>query len=385
MIIYYISAVDLSNYDAQRTHVLEVVSQLNQSSIDITLFTPLFKKKHEYFEFKHFYIPVLLKKSKLKFIEYEISLCFVLLWHIFSKKPDIIYVRKGFLTIIPTIIAKLFKIKCILEINGFLQDELKLSFNLPQFIIRLFSYIEKYNLQWSDKIITVTEGIKELLSQIYKIESGKITVIANGVNTTKFFPKENKNDKEYQLGFVGNLVTWSGLEYLIQSLPKICTEIKNIKLLIVGDGTQKVYLQNLAKDQKVSEYIKFTGFVLPSDIPEYINQCHICYLPAIKLRNARIGISPIKLYEYLACGVPVIVTDIEGLTFISEHQLGLVVEPEDSNALVHATLELLKNSELRKKMSKNARSYIENHFTWKITTQKIIIICKQLLGQYSQV
>lgn len=378
MRIYYISAVDLSNYDAQRTHVLEVVSEMKKFSVDVTLFTPLFSKTRERFNFNHFFLPVFFKNSKIKFFEYEISLFIFLLWHVLKKRPDIIYIRKGFLTILPTLISKTLKIKSILEVNGFIPDEIKLSFNVPQFVLNIFTSLEKFNLQIADKIITVTEGIKNLLHDSYNIEPEKIMVIPNGVNISKFYPKEKSNNNVYHLGFVGNLVNWSGLEYLVRSLPAILNKIKNIKCLIVGDGVQKKYLQQIADELDIKENLKITGFVSPEEIPNYINQCDICYLPAVKQRNARIGISPIKLYEYLACGVPVIVTNIEGMTFVKEQNVGIVVEPENSEALAKATLNLLQDSELRKKMSNIAHSFIENNYTWKITTQKILNLCNKL-------
>ena len=377
-IVYYVCAVDISNYDAQRTHILEVVSAWHKTGIDVTLFLPQYAENPEPLNFPHKYLPVWLRKSKFKFFEYEVQLGLFLFFSIIKKRPHFIYIRKGFLTILPAVLSRFFKIKCVLEVNGFVGDEVQFGFGLPGYIAQLFAYLERLTCRLADKIITVTNGLKQIIVEVHKIDAAKIQVISNGVNTDRFKPAEKKEDNIIYLGFIGNLVPWSGLEYLINSLPQIITQYPQVKCLIVGEGTIRKQLEKLAASLAILEAVIFVGSVRPEQVPGYINRCHICYLPAIRQRNVRIGISPLKLYEYLACGIPVIVTDISGMEVVTAQGVGLVVESENSSALTKATLELLGNPESRAEMSRKARHLVEREFSWEKISREILTVVESI-------
>jgi glycosyltransferase involved in cell wall biosynthesis len=318
------------------------------------------------------------RKFKLKFIEYEIRSGFILLWAILKKRPDTIYIRKGFLTIFPAFLARLFRINCVLEVNGFVGEEVYYGYGIPVILSRIFAIPERITCRLADKIITVTEGLKKLISSVHHINETRICVISNGVNTERFKPGEREGDGNIYLGYVGNLVPWSGLDYMLRSLPSVIEVYPQLKFLIVGAGRYMAYLKDLAGELKIIPHLMFTGSVFPEQVPEYITRCHICYLPARRQRNARIGISPLKIYEYLACGIPVITTDICGLEFVATQGVGIVVEPESSNALTNATLELLGNPALRSEMSLKARQLVEREFSWKKVSADIMNVIRTL-------
>jgi glycosyltransferase involved in cell wall biosynthesis len=374
--IYYVCAVDISNYDAQRTHILEVLSSWQKKGLDVTLFLPQFSEKPEFFEFTHIQLPVCLRKSKLKFVEYEIRLGVRLFSIIKKKKPRVIYIRKGFLTFLPAFLSKFFKIKCVVEANGFVGDEVRFGFGLPLFITRMFIYSERLTCRLADRIIAVTDGLKKLLSETHNIDPAKIQVISNGVNIERFRPLNLQPEKTIYLGFIGNLVPWSGVEFLVKSLPLVVKRYPRVKCLIVGDGGIRSQLGELAESLIVRDAVIFAGTVPPEQVPQYINRCHICYLPAIRQRNSRIGISPLKLYEYLACGIPVIVTNISGMEIVEMNGVGLVVEPESEEALAQATLKLLENPDLRAEMSRKARRIAEREFSWDKISEKILQVIR---------
>jgi glycosyltransferase involved in cell wall biosynthesis len=370
--VYYVCAVDISNYDAQRTHILEVVSAWHNTGIDVILYLPQFSDNPEPLAFPHKYLPVWFQKSKFKYIEYEIRLGIYLFFSMMKNKPQVIYIRKGFLTILPAILARLFNIKCVLEVNGFVGDDLHLGFGIPGFITRLFVYQERLTCLLADRIITVTSRLRQLIAYTHNIDAANIRVISNGVNIDRFKPAEKNENDNFYLGFVGNLVPWSGLDYLLYSLAQIIKQYPDIKCLIVGDGTYRDQMEKLAESLNISKSVVFVGSVRPGQVPGYINRCHICYLPAIRQRNARIGISPLKIYEYLACGIPVIVSDISGMEIVAKYEVGLVVEPENTAALTRATLELITNPDVREEMSHKARELAERVFSWEKIAREIL-------------
>ena len=373
--IYYICAVDLSNFDAQRTHILEVISEMQTLGNDVMLLLPRFQSTIENFPFNICPINVLLKSSKLKFVEYEIRLFFVLLWRCLRNRPDVLFTRKGFLTIAPGIIGKILRIKTVLEVNGIVADEVKSAFGLPDVAVAIFEKIERWNCRISDKIIAVTDGLKSMISGRFSVDKSRIIVISNGVNIHRFHPNGRLTGTGIRLGFVGNLVNWAGVEILVRSLPLIRQHFQNVELLIVGDGQERRDLENLVQSQNVQSQVTFAGKVAPQEVPDFINQCDICYVPAIAGRNSKIGGSSLKLYEYLACGKPVIVSDIPGLDMVRTHQLGRVVPPGDVAVLASATIDLLRNPDELRTIATRARAIAEEQFTWTQTTKKILEVC----------
>jgi glycosyltransferase involved in cell wall biosynthesis len=176
--------------------------------------------------------------------------------------------------------------------------------------------------------------------------------------------------------FVGNLLPWQGVEYLIHAAPLILEKHSNVRFLIIGDGVMKKELEQLSSDFEISDSFIFTGYTKYEDIPSYISASDICVAPYIKNRTT----SPLKIYEYFACGRPVVasnVSDVNDLFIKSEG--GICITPEDINELSRAILNLLQNNELRKKMGENGYKYVLENQTWDNVAKKTETIFKDLV------
>jgi glycosyltransferase involved in cell wall biosynthesis len=117
------------------------------------------------------------------------------------------------------------------------------------------------------------------------------------------------------------------------------------------------------------------------DVPYYINVSDVCVAPFISQRNERIGLSPLKLCEYLSCEKPVIASRISGLEILEEHQMGLLVPPENEVALAQAIVRMLKSFSLREEMGKNGRQYVVEHRSWESVARKTLEVFEELIEQ----
>ena len=124
------------------------------------------------------------------------------------------------------------------------------------------------------------------------------------------------------IAFVGNLAPWQGVNILIESAFQLLVNNENLKFLIVGEGSLRDSLEKRVSDSKYEKKFIFTGMIQYEDIPILINIADICVAPFISKRNRITGVSPIKVFEYMACGKPVICSRIEGLEFIEEEGVG---------------------------------------------------------------
>lgn len=370
MKIYFVSPIIYGKKNAEFTHTIELYRNLKKIGNRIFLF--IFKNA-EYIENEDdiVYVPTVNKKI-LWAILGQITLFFSLFNHkIKYGVPDVIYTRITRITFIPLFVSKLFNIPYVIEVNGLIIDELQVR-NKAKWQIWLAEKMFNINYRNSDKIVAVTKGIKRGICKTGKISENKITIVENGVNTDLFKPhnqKETRNtlgleDKFWYICFVGNLQPWQGIEYIIESSPAIIEEISNVKFLIVGDGPIKKDIVNLTVKNDVSDSFIFTGTVPYGMVAKYINASDICVAPFITERNQKIGLSPLKIYEYAACRKPIVSSRIRGLEFIEQFNAGVLVNPEKPKEIAKAVIKLLKDEKLREKMGKNGREYVVKYHTW---------------------
>lgn len=375
-------------------HLLEVFTHM-RGDYDIQLILPNTPKNEPKItkppkEVKVHQVPFTQHKKVPGFsmLLYEIYIMIYLL--ISREKIGIIYNRERPLGFAPYIIHKFKKVPIITEVNGILLDEIPMVIRTPSFlnpvIMGLISYIENKIFSVSDKIVSVTPKIKNELKKMYQILDKKIVVIENGANTDLFKPMDKKKTREKlklvetgnYITFVGNLAPWQGIESLVQASPLILEEIPDTKFLIVGDGLMKDDLLNMVEDLNLQEAFIFTGMVSYEKVPLYINASDICVAPFIRERNDDVGLSPLKIYEYVACEKAVVSSRILNLEFIEENWAGILVEPDNPGKLAKAIIRLLKNEKLRKEMGKNGRRHVIQHHSWKIVAKRIDNILRDL-------
>ncbi len=98
----------------------------------------------------------------------------------------------------------------------------------------------------------------------------------------------------------------------------------------------------------------------------------------------KVGLSPLKIYEYLSCEKPVVSSRISNLEFIEQQQAGILVEPENPEELAKAVIKLLKDKELRESMGKNGREYVVKNHSWEAIGRKVADVCENLIGEYNR-
>lgn len=388
-IIYYYF---LNSKNGSNTHILELLHNMGKYK-NVTLFA--MKSGNDLLDMSDVkYIPLLNKKYCIG-TSYEFSLFLHLLYYFIKNKPDVIYLRQNSFSFLPTTLCKIFNIPLIIEINGLINDELLMTFSSKSVIPNIYSYLsvtsEKFNYKHCDKIVSVTQNLKETLTDIYNIDTNKIIVINNGANTDIFKPlpeqeslaKLNLDSSKNYICFVGNLAPWQGVEFLIKAAPLILKKHANARFLIVGDGVMKKEWMKLAGDLGVLDKFIFTGGVPYEMVPTYINAADVCVAPFIKKRNSRIGLSALKMYEYLACGKPVVASDILGVKELLENSGGgISVIPENPEAMANAILKLLSDESVRKLMGENGRKYVVTNHSWDSVARKVLDVCNDVIKNH---
>lgn len=275
---------------------------------------------------------------------------------------------------------KTLKIPFIVEVNALVEEEIPLlrKEKKSPAVKRFKRVFRRRFFRKAERIVTVTESIKNAIQKDYDLNEERVVVISNGANTDMFRPMNQDScrrdlgfeGKEKYLCFVGSLEAWQGVRHIIEAMPLILEGEPKAKLLIIGDGQQKKTLMEKTRELKLEERVVFTGWVEYQDVPKYINASDICVAPLSKGRE-KSGSSAIKIYEYLACAKPVIAFEVPDLGFLDERGCGIIVQRDNVPKLTEACLHLLGNDELRKNMGDKGRRVVVENYSWTNTAKKI--------------
>ncbi|MFH1898234.1 MAG: GT4 family glycosyltransferase PelF [Candidatus Desantisbacteria bacterium] len=216
-----------------------------------------------------------------------------------------------------------------------------------------------------DFLITVSDQLKESMSVSIGIDRRKIKRILNGVEINCFDSKINKEEKKKELfinnsdiiiGTVGRIAPVKDQKTLIYAFAEVIKHIPDIKLVIVGDGESRIELEGIAANLKLSENIRFLG--MRFDIPELLAIMDLFVLPSLHE-----GIS-ITLLEAMASGLPVIATNVGGNPeVVLNGKTGVLVPPDNPEALAEEIIILLKNEQTRKNYGMSGRKIVQESFS----------------------
>jgi len=319
---------------------------------------------------------------------------FSLLVSLFIKLPqyDIIYARDYHTTILALLPRLLFRKKLIYEINGLASEEQKLKgrFLLNRVIAFIIGRAEKIAAKNSDRIVSVTPQIASHLITHFNRSPKEIKIIGNGVNTELFRPINDQTLLEKwrrSIGvemdemvaiFVGNLARWQGVDVLIESGLQLLPEGQKMKFLIVGNGPLKADLMRRVSRSEFKSHFIFIGMMDYKNIPFLINISDFCIAPFILKRNEKTGVSPLKIFEYMACGKPIVASRIEGLEFIEKEGIGCLIEPENAESLKKGLSHLIQEPQERIRMGERGLTIARENCSWESRANEIENVIKEL-------
>lgn len=323
-------------------------------------------------------VPVF-KFSFFKWISFDVISFFFLVREYHPKKPDCLYFRETS-SLTPLIFSKLFSIPLLVEINGWTIQELTES-GYSGLKFRYILMVQKLVYKHADKLVPVSRGLATLIQEKYKISPRRIQVIENGTNPDFFHPlpsalarkRTRLPAKRTIIGFIGSCYHYHGVQFLIQAATILVRRYDNIFFVIAGDGEERPRWMRQVSDLALDDYFRFPGKIPFSEAKYYINAFDICVAPWHLEKLVYDSLSPMKLFDYLACEKPVICSPVANIKkWFEENNCGVTVDVTHSQKFADAVIGLLENHEKAREMGKNGRKMVLEHFTWQKTTEKII-------------
>lgn len=271
----------------------------------------------------------------------------------------------------------------IVETNGLLYREA--AHDRPSITL---SCIERCVEQWvyrtADVVVCVTESLKSLLISDFNLQEDKILIVPNGVDISRFDPASVQPINTFLhpiIGFVGTLFSWQGLDVLIRAIAELRSENVIYTLVIVGDGPMSSEWEQLARSLGVLDSVHFVGRVSWDRVPDYIACFDLGYSGQLPLAVGEMYHSPLKLYEYMAMGKPVIASAFaDAKQLIREGETGYLFEPGSVEDLKRALRRAYAERETWHKMGQTARGEIVAKHTWEARVSEMISKIEAILG-----
>ena len=387
LIILYLFYEYLADGVGGLGHIWEVSKNLERQGHTVVIFAPRCGEYKVEESLKIKYVPTINVRF-FRFISFHFLLLFYLGYYLIHNKVDVLYVREMALSLTPLMLVKIFKKPMITEINGDLLTEYKFA-GYPQLFLAAVRTVEMLVLRMSQAVVCVTEGLRDVFRIRYNLSSEKMYVIPNGTDTDHFHPLDRSacrqnlriDSKIKVVGFVGTFVPHQGLSYLIKSSSLILKKAPDVTFLLVGDGPLRKDLVDMIQHVGLMDYFLFTGAVPRDKVVLYINAMDVCVAPFTRKRNERIGLSPLKIYDYLACGKPVVASNIKGVgDLLQQNEIGIAIRPEDPASLARGVLRALEDHDLTARCLQGGPAIVKKNFTWQITAQKVAEVCSETVG-----
>ncbi len=300
-----------------------------------------------------------------------------------KEKIDIIIVRDLPLVLIGLALKKMLGVPVILDMaenypamyrNRIRKGGLTALRNLIIKNPNVAEYVEKIGTTKADHVVVVVEESAErLLAQ--GVKAHKISIVSNTPDLALFEKNElwQINNRNYlQMIYVGFVQEGRGLDTAIKALEKINKSGYFLKLVIIGDGDYLPTLKKNAKELDVENLVDFKGWMKSHDIPQHIFTSDIGIIPHKKTEHTDTTI-PNKLFDFMACGKPVIVTNANPMKrIVEQEQCGVVFNSEDIEDFERAVMRFLKNPDMISNLGTNGKNAIANKYNWAIDSSVLI-------------
>lgn len=226
----------------------------------------------------------------------------------------------------------------------------------------IFQFFNGFTARRSDVIWDSPPGL-ESLRESQSVIPKRIIRVPHGVDLKKIkVPKEGVN--RYELVYVGHVMDSKGLQLVVNALEEVVKTVSQVKMTIIGSGPFEPELKRLADEKGLSNCLNFFGFTDHDWTLSYLPKCGVGLAPYTPLdKQVLMYAEPLKVKDYLACGLPVIITKFSGVANeIEKRKMGIAVEYKQKD-LKEAILKLLTDNKFYRDCRKNVLSYDKN-ITW---------------------
>lgn len=226
-----------------------------------------------------------------------------------------------------------------------------------------------------DGIVAITASLKRIIQEQFR-PLAPMFVIPDGVALDRFHPEEWKGGRT--ICYVGQLYPWKGVEVLVRAMRYLERETA----LVVGGTPDSIEsVRALAAAEGCAERLRFTGQVAPLRVREFLKGAGVAVLPGTRTWLSEFFTSPLKLFEYMAAGVPIVAADLPSVREVLTHdETAVLVAPEDPRALADGIGRVLRDRDLALRLRARALEAVER-YSWDERARRLMGALETILGR----
>jgi D-inositol-3-phosphate glycosyltransferase len=259
---------------------------------------------------------------------------------------------------------------------------------------------ERQVLEAADKIIAATQAEYAQLLWLYQADVNKILIIPPGVDIGRFYPIQSDEAKEYigvppcgrMVLFVGRIEPLKGLDVLIEAIglmhQKADFKEKPFCLVIIGgdsdetrihdDNLEQARIKQLAEEHGLSNLVTFLGKKSQDSLPYYYSAAEAVVVPSQYESFGMVAL------EAMACGTPVVASQIGGLAYLVQDGVtGFTVPVDDPHELAQKLESILLDPDLHQRLGMQAVK-VAQAYAWEKIAQKLLVVYDELLANSAQ-
>lgn len=293
-----------------------------------------------------------------------------------ARIPDMIFERYAIFSVAGAYLARKWNRPLVIEVNYTSCSPLVRRRNalLKPLARRLDGRI----FNRATGLVAVSSRLKRHLTEVYGVPPEKIIVLPNAADPDVFDinritrkPLPFANGKV--VGFVGGFYPWHGLDLLLEAFRMVARKVGDARLLLVGDGPMMPEIRNRVRESGLEDRVHLTGKVPHQDLPGYIAGFHVGVMP-----DSNDYGSPMKIFEYMSMGIPVVVPDYPPLLdVVSDNEEGRVFPARNVQAMADCLEMLLTDSAAHRRMAEQARRKIIDKHNWLENGRAVLDLCQQ--------
>ena len=260
----------------------------------------------------------------------------------------------------------------------------------------VISNLELRGGKTADMVVTVSSAMKEELRKLGFPEE-KIRVCYNGVDPEKYDPKKISREEiarirqryglkedDLMIFFIGRLVWVKGVDKLVMAMPHILNEVPNAKLVIVGVGDMRGYLEKLAENLKIEDNVKFRFEFIPEEerIAHYA-ACDVAVFPSLYEPFGIVTLEAMSMEKPVVVGARGVSGMREIVVPSGPEQCGFHVNPYDPKDIAWGITNSIKDPAVKERLGKNGRKRVLENFTWDIVAKRTIELYEELVREKS--
>jgi len=282
-----------------------------------------------------------------------------------NQDVKLIYERYSLYMFVTILIAKSRRIPIVFEVN----DSAIVERVRPLFFRSLATVIERFIFKNADGLVFVSQIFRDRISKEYG-SIAKSIVTPNAANIAQFtHTPEQRHAARAKLGvegkvvcgYLGAFVPWHAIDEFVYTIASRLEDSQHLCLLLVGDGETYPKVTKFVQEHNLQSRIILTGRVAHKEVPGLLAAMDMAVLP-----NAGDYTSPVKLFEFMAAGIPAVAPDFEPIKeVLKEGQNGWMFKANNIEAAVAAVLKLSQNADELKRVGENAREYIRTDRQWR--------------------